>query len=186
MPLENFERALDDFEAVLAAVPPGRWDAPSPCDGWSAADVAGHVIGALQATEALAAGRFEDPRLGQPRSVAGDDPLAAWQASRARTMAALGPAALTRPVPLPWGGFLPLGEFLDRYPVEILVHTWDLAQATGQDVVLDADLVRGALETAREFAPVGRDAGLIGPERPVGADASDLDRLLGLFGRSAG
>jgi hypothetical protein len=27
---------------------------------------------------------------------------------------------------------MPLGEFLERYPAEILVHTWDLAQATGR------------------------------------------------------
>ena len=37
-------------------------------------------------------------------------------------MAALAPAALARPVPLPWGGMMLLGEFLERYPVEILVH----------------------------------------------------------------
>jgi hypothetical protein len=32
---------------------------------------------------------------------------------------------------------MPLGGFLERYPVEILVHTWDLAQATGQAAVQD-------------------------------------------------
>src|SRR5215472_9301827 len=38
--LDGFVRALDGFEAVLAGVAPGRWEAPSPCEGWSAADVA--------------------------------------------------------------------------------------------------------------------------------------------------
>jgi hypothetical protein len=42
-------------------------------------------------------------------------------------------------------GQMPLGEFLEQYPMEILVHTWDLAQATGQAAVLDPDLVRDAL-----------------------------------------
>jgi uncharacterized protein (TIGR03086 family) len=99
-------------------------------------------------------------------------------------MAVLGPAGLARPVPLPWG-VIPLGGFLERYPVEIVVHTWDLAQATGQAAVLDPGLVRDALEPARQFAPMGRAAGLIGPECAVAGDASDLARLLAVFGRSA-
>lgn len=41
-----------------------------------------------------------------------------------------------------------LSEWLEQYPLELLVHTWDLAQATGQPVVLDPDLVRPALQTA--------------------------------------
>jgi uncharacterized protein (TIGR03083 family) len=56
---DGFVRALDGFEAMVAGVPPGCWDAPSPCEGWCAADVAGHVIGALRATEAFATGRPE-------------------------------------------------------------------------------------------------------------------------------
>ena len=86
----EFVRALDGFEAVLAGVAPGRWSAPSPCAGWSAADVAGHVIGDLRATEALAGGRARRrARLQDPGSAAGDDPLAAWRVARADMMAAL-------------------------------------------------------------------------------------------------
>jgi hypothetical protein len=59
-----------------------------------------------------------------------------------------------------------------------------LAQATGQSVVLDPDLVRPALETARRFAPQGREAGMLGLEVAVGDDADDQARLLALFGRS--
>jgi uncharacterized protein (TIGR03086 family) len=186
--LDGFVRSLDGFEAVLAGVAPGRWDSPSPCAGWCAADVAGHVIGDLRAVEAFATGRDQDDRDepfrgAGPRSAAGDDPVAAWRAARADMMAVLGSAALARPVPLPWGGQMPLGEWLERYPLEILVHTWDLAQATGQAVVLDPGLVREALGPARQFAPVARMSGLIGPERAVAGDADDVTRLLAVFGR---
>ncbi len=98
-------------------------------------------------------------------------------------MAVLDPAALARPVPLPWGGQLPLGEFLERYLAEILVHTWDLAQATGQAAGLDPALVSDALEPARQFAPVLRASGMVGPECAVAGDADDLTRLLAIFGR---
>jgi uncharacterized protein (TIGR03086 family) len=181
--LGGFVRALDGFEAVLAGVAPGRWDAPSPCQGWCAADVAGHVIGDLRAVEAYATGRQEADGAADPRSAAGDDPVAAWRAARADMMAVLGPAALARPVPLPWGGQTPLGEFLERYLAEILVHTWDLAQATGQAAGLDPALVSDALEPARQFAPVLRASDMIGPERAVVEEADDLTRLLAIFGR---
>jgi len=185
--LDGFVRALDGFEAVLAVVAPDRWEAPSPCAGWCAADLAGHVIGDLQAVEEYATWRDDpgraEPDRAHPRSAAGDDPLAAWRAARARLMAVLDPAALARTVPLPWGGSVPLGGWLERYPMEFLIHTWDLAQATGQAVVLDPVLVHDALGPARQFAPIARMSGLIGPECTVADDADDLTRLLAIFGR---
>ena len=78
---------------------------------------------------------------------------------------------------------MPLGEILERSPMEFLVHTWDLAQATGQAVVLDPGLVRGALGPAWQFAPIARMSGLIGPGYGVADDADDLTRLLAIFGR---
>jgi uncharacterized protein (TIGR03086 family) len=185
----GFTRALDGFEAVAAAVPPECWGDPSPCEGWCAADVVAHVIGGLRAIQARAAGDQgtaggRDPNVPADQlSVAGADPLRAWQRARADTIAALGPEAFARPVPLAWGSDMSLYEFVERYPLEILVHTWDLAEATGQSAVLDPDLVRAALASARQFAPAGRAAGLIGPEREVSDDADDRARLLALFGR---
>jgi uncharacterized protein (TIGR03086 family) len=179
-----FPRALDGFEAVLASVGPDRWSAPSPCAGWSAADVAGHVIGGLRETEKLAQGRYEPNEApAHPGSVIGDDPVAAWRAARADMMAALdAPTALARLVPGPWGR-MPVGEILERSPMEFLVHAWDLAQATDQAPVLDPDLIRDALGPAREFAPLARSSGLVGPEVAVAEDADDLTRLLAIFGR---
>jgi uncharacterized protein (TIGR03086 family) len=180
--LDRFVRALDGFEEVLGGVAPGRWSAQSPCAGWSAADVAGHVIGDLRATEAMACGRDVEYEADDPGSAAGDDPLAAWRVARADMMAALDHAALARLVPGPWGQ-MPLGEILERSAMEFLVHTWDLAHATGQASVLDPALVRDALGPARQFAPLARSSGLVGPECAVAEDADDLTRLLAIFGR---
>jgi uncharacterized protein (TIGR03086 family) len=180
---EGFVRALDGFETVLATVPDDRWDAPSPCEEWAAIEVVGHVISALLAIRARAT---ESPLtdIGTDlRALAGEDPWARWHQVRADMMAELGPEALARTVDLPWEDDMTLREFVDRYPLEILVHTWDLAEATGQSVTLDPDLVRAAIETAEQYAPLGREAGLIGPERDVPDDADDQTRLLALFGR---
>ena len=45
--MERFVRALDGFEAVLRGFPDNGWEARSPCDPWTARDVAGHMIGGL-------------------------------------------------------------------------------------------------------------------------------------------
>lgn len=181
---ERFVRALDGFEAVLAAVPPGRWLSPSPCEGWCAVDVAGHVTAGLLVVELRAAGRplpRDDPDW---REVAGDDPVASWRAVRARAAAALTPGALARRITLGFGQVVTLRDWLEGYPPELLVHTWDLGQATGQRVVFDADLARHALETAERLAPLLREAGTVAPERPVPDGADDQARLLALFGRT--
>lgn len=46
-----------------------------------------------------------------------------------------------------------------------------------------ACLVRDALAPARQFAPLARLSGLVGPECAVPGDADDLTRLLAIFGR---
>lgn len=181
---ERFVRALDGFESVLVAVPPDRWLSPSPCEGWCAVDVAGHVIAGLLVVEMRAAGvplPRDDPDW---REVAGEDPVASWRETRARMTAALDAEALARPVALGFGQTVALRDFLDACPVELLVHAWDLAQATGQSVVFDADLARHALETARWLAPRVREAGKAGPESAVPVGAGDQVRLLALFGRT--
>ena len=183
MVLDGFPRALDGFEAAVNGVAQSRWSSPSPCAGWSAADVAGHVIGGLRGTEALARGRYEEnEEVEHPGSAIGDDPLGAWRSARADMMAALDPSALARIVPGPWGP-MPLGEILERGSMEFLVHTWDLAHATGQAAVLDPGLVRDALGPARQFALLARGSGLVGPECAVAAGADDLTKLLAIFGR---
>jgi uncharacterized protein (TIGR03086 family) len=175
---EQFVRALDGFEAVAVGIPADRWGAPSPCADWNAADLVDHVTGGLRAIQSLGAGG--PPGVG---SAAGAGALDRWHAARAELLAVLDDGALTKHVSLPWGAQMPLGEYVGRYPLELVVHTWDLAKATGQAVVIDPDLVREALATAEQFAPVARAAGMIGPEREVADDADDLARLLAIFGR---
>jgi len=180
---DGLVRALDGFEAVLTGVAPDRWDAPSPCAGWCAADVASHVTGDLREVESFATGRGKAGSAASPGPATEGGAVAAWRAARAAMMAALDPAGLARPLLLPWGGQITLGEFLRRCPVEILVHTWDLARATGQPAGLDHGLVREALEPARLWAPVLRASGQVGKEIAVAGDADDLTRLLAIFGR---
>ncbi|HEU4841460.1 MAG TPA: SRPBCC domain-containing protein, partial [Ilumatobacteraceae bacterium] len=41
---DRYRRRADRFDALVAAVAPADWDAPSPCAGWRARDVVGHIV----------------------------------------------------------------------------------------------------------------------------------------------
>ncbi|MDT7726181.1 MAG: hypothetical protein QOI21_2757 [Actinomycetota bacterium] len=66
---------------------------------------------------------------------------------------------------------------------ELVVHGWDLAQATGQRLALDEDIVEFLYEEIVKTAAQGREMGVYGPEVAVSTSSSIFDRVLGLTGR---
>ena len=59
--------------------------------------------------------------------------------------------------------------------VEFLVHTWDLAQASGQEVIVSDEVAAYVLDLARELiAPPLRDGDRFGPEVEAGPDLGNL------------
>lgn len=183
--LSGYHRALDLFEGLVAGVPRDGWDAPSPCAGWTARDVAGHVTGGQFLVRALATGQPEpDVNAAPARFIAGDV-LMSWRAARKECAAALTPDALHRPIPFDGLGELPLGDFLEGYILEPLVHAWDLARATGQPARLDPDLVHHAFATAQVVAASLRSEGHLAPPLPAPRGADEQTRMLAFLGRSA-
>ncbi|MFC5186516.1 TIGR03086 family metal-binding protein [Actinomadura harenae] len=180
---DGYERALDLFEGVVGAVPHDGWDAPTPCAGWTARQVAGHVTGGQFMIRALATGVPQpDVNIEPERFCPGDVPRA-WRAARRECAAALTDEALARPIPLGGLGEVPLSDFLAGYVLEPLVHTWDLAVATGQPSRLDPDLVHHAFATARMIAAPMREAGHLGPPLTAPPGSGEQTRLLSFLGR---
>lgn len=69
---------------------------------------------------------------------------------------------------------------------EVIVHTTDLARATGQNPVWDNDLLDFVHGHLTATAQMGRDMGAFGPEVPVPDSSPMLARILGLTGRAPG
>src|ERR1700730_15447912 len=149
--LANDTPVLDGCERVLRDGPADGWESVSPCEGWTTRDVAGHVIGGVRMLGMLATGATPPAERPSDRQMAGDDPVASWQASRAATTAALTPEALERVVPGPIGD-MPLMIMIEQFMTgEMLVHTWDLARAAGVDPELDPALVE---DTFARWEPI--------------------------------
>jgi uncharacterized protein (TIGR03086 family) len=69
--------------------------------------------------------------------------------------------------------------------MDLLVHGWDIARATGQDSRLDPDLVQACLPIAEQLTTEFRSAGVFGDNLSVSADADPQTKLLALVGRRA-
>ncbi len=68
--------------------------------------------------------------------------------------------------------------------MDLLVHGWDIARATGQDETLPAHEVTRVYADAVSLGDNLRSEGVCGPAVEVPDDASDQDRLLALMGRT--
>jgi uncharacterized protein (TIGR03086 family) len=186
--LEPYRRAQHGFDAVMAAVPPHRWDAPSACALWTVRDVAGHFIWGQEQLRHWATGqgyarRDGAPGASDPAVMAGADPVATWSAARAAADETLTEEALTRTVVLPGLGETPLGAIVTLLVTDLLAHAWDIGHALGLDIRLDADLIPGSFAWARDN--ILRVPGFFGPELTPPPDADEQTRWLAYLGRAA-
>jgi uncharacterized protein (TIGR03086 family) len=84
----------------------------------------------------------------------------------------------------PLGFEWPVEQAVAGTSMDVLIHTCDLARATGQDEPLDPALVDACTAMFLPDMPIrGRAAEIVGPPVEVGAEASPHDRLLAAMGR---
>jgi uncharacterized protein (TIGR03086 family) len=69
--------------------------------------------------------------------------------------------------------------------LDVLVHGWDLAAATGHDYTLDPELMQACRQVIEPQLEAFRSAGALGPEIAVPADASVQTRFLAMLGRTS-
>ena len=81
---------------------------------------------------------------------------------------------------------LPAAVALGILSIELLVHGWDFAQATGQQVAVPDSVTAYVLDAASAIiTPEGRRRVGFDPERPADPDAGVLERLIAFTGRPA-
>ena len=176
---DRYRRVADAFGDRVRAVPAGAWGNPSPCEGWAARDVVRHLVEWLPA---FFFGTWELDRPAIPP--VDDDPAAAWQALDGAIRTALADPAVAgsrRDTPM---GPATFARMIDTICTgDVLVHTWDLARATGQDVTLDPDEVGRMLDGIEVHDEALRESGHYGPRVAVPDDADAQTRLLAFLGR---
>jgi uncharacterized protein (TIGR03086 family) len=194
--------------ARVAQVGPDDLDTPTPCEGWQLRQLLDHMLGSLERLAAAAesegaagdeaapadrrdarmqadsASQAGDPRQAQaqtPTDRLGDDcGQAAFDAARRRALAAWrrpGVMAGTCELPL---GTLPAPAAAHINLVEVVVHGWDVSQATGEAAAIPPELAEPMLEFSRQAVDPARGRAF-GPDLAVGDTVGD--RLVAFLGR---
>lgn len=177
---ERFQHVAGRFTATAQAVPDDGWDRPSPCAGWAARDIVRHLVAWVPPILGQGAGVDLSPGLSVD-----DDPVGAWMALDGGLQAVLGdPQVSSRQFTNEHTGTHPLDEAIAMFVLgDVLIHTWDLARATGLDETLDADEVHRMLLGVEPLGDVLSQSGHYDPPVPVPAGADEQTRLLAFTGR---
>jgi len=176
---ERYRVVADGFTRHLGGVASDGWSATTPCPPWTVSDLVAHVISthrrviaSLDAAEAVDV----DP---------GSDLAPQWRAASDAITAALADPSRSATVVSGMFGERTFETLVGRLVcADTLIHTWDLARATGQDETLDADAVSKALEALTPLdESIRRPGGFAAKIVPApGADAQT--RFLNFCGRA--
>ena len=176
---DRYRRLSATFAEKVAAVPADRWSAPTPCDGWTVADLVQHVVDA----QGLFLG-FVGRSLPDDLPTAADDPVAAWSGASASVQADLDDPERAGAEFDGIFGRQTFAQGVERFLCfDLVVHGLDLARAPGLDGRMPADEVPRIQAAAEAFGDAMRGPGAFGDALEPPADADDQDRLLAFLGR---
>lgn len=176
---ERYKKVADEFTKRARAVPAGAWDNPAPCEGWVARDVVRHMVDWMPGFFLGSIG-VEIPK----GPSVDDDPAGAWEALNDALQATLDdPELAAREFDMRAGRYS-LEQAVATFCIgDVLVHTWDLARATGLDEALDPDEVQRLYEGMEPIDEILRQSGQYGPRVNVPDDANQQTKLIAFTGR---
>ena len=177
---DRYRRVAGRFTDRVIEVPASAWENPAPCEGWAARDVVRHLVTWIPAFLTSAGG----PLLPAGPSV-DLDPVGAWTAVHVGIQALLDdPEASASEITHPQAGTHRLDDAIAMFFLgDVVIHTWDLARATGLDETLDADIVHDMLVGMQPLDEMLRGSGHYGPKVEVPADADEQAQLIAFTGR---
>ncbi len=197
-PRPQFAAATQTLRAVVRNIDPDQFGDPTPCTGMTVRELIDHV--------GMAVGRVTAAGQGLPLAQwptegfsVGDDAVAGIERLADEADVAWDAPRLAEQIELPWTT-MSGADALATYVNEMLVHTWDLATATGQDPTFDDEAIAVSEAVIHQQLPDAERAPMWAafkeqmPEGipfdppfadavPVADDAPAIDRLVAWNGR---
>jgi uncharacterized protein (TIGR03086 family) len=182
-PLPEVHRdALAATGRIVAGIKPDQLNAPTPCEDYDVSGMLNHLIGGNYWVAPLVEGKTID-EVGDAlnRNFTADEyPASAESADSAFSS----PGAMQKPVAVSYGP-VPAEVYAGHRFIDVLVHGWDLAKATGQDTGLDPELIDACFEVVKPQMDLLKGSGMFGTRVDVPAEADSQTKLLAMLGRRA-
>ena len=174
--LSAAEASLAVCQSVLRGMSDSDGTLPTPCAKFNVDDLVTHLLGSISHLGAIAGTEIEPgDGISEVRVAdASQRALEAWRKRGVDGQVAFGSMEVPATMAV---GILSL---------ELLVHAWDFAQASSQELVVSPVLSEYVLGLAREtIAPQMRDGDRFAAEVDAGVDADNLQRLVAFTGRAS-
>ena len=178
----------DSTDRIVATITPDQFELPTPCSEWNVGQLANHLVATLHLGRALLSDETPSVSSGPGQVPAedliGGDLTRAYRDGAEALVAATTSHAVGRVHVTPLGE-MPGAGLAGFTALDVFVHGWDLAKATGQATTLDSDLAERMLEFAKQAIndETGTRAPLIGPEIATASTADSTARLAAYLGR---
>ncbi|MFG2193384.1 TIGR03086 family metal-binding protein [Streptomyces sp. NPDC048639] len=179
---ERLEAAARQAVPVVRGVDDGRLGDPTPCAEYTVRDLLNHLFHVVVGFQAIAA-REDADFTTTPDYLDGD-----WRSRFAdetgRLVAAWGAPGADEGVAGSMN--LPARTLGSMALLDLTVHGWDLARATGQEYTPDAESVRTLSALIEEMGPTARTMKVFGEPVAVREGAAPIEVLLASTGRDPG
>ena len=180
---DHLYSVVASLQPVIYGVSAMEMENPTPCTEFDVRTVANHMLGTIEAMRRVGASEPLDPE--DPWGTNGENIREQWRDDLGQKLNEFADA-WSRPDA--WegdamDGAMPRQLVGDMGYVEVMLHGWDLAKGTGQDLEYDDEAVARALEILEQTGEQGRSGGAFGPEVQVPDDAAPFAKALALSGR---
>jgi uncharacterized protein (TIGR03086 family) len=174
--LSSADATLAALQGILRNLTVEDQPKQTPCSEFTCHDLAEHLFGSITGLGSMAGVTVTNPESGPLEhrfATMAAEALEGWRAH-----------GLDGMVPAPGGGEMPAAMAAGILSIEFLLHAWDFAQASGQEVAVSDEVVAYVQSIAEKLVPGGRERGAFAEEQAPAPDADPLERLAAYAGRT--
>jgi uncharacterized protein (TIGR03086 family) len=176
--------AAETAHVVTSAAKTAPLDTKTPCPDWDLRTLLNHtILWTAYSAERRAHGESVAEDLMSKDFTAEPDYAEAYQAQLTRAVQAWSDPEAWAGDRSVMGGAMPAADIAAMLIMEMVLHGWDIAKATGQDYRCDGELAQALLGTVQAQGEMFRQYQGFAAIVPVPDDVPAFDRALSLSGR---